>query len=187
MVTTISHILLFCHCRENTGEVRSWLGSSSIGLKVDFLIFILQVYSKVKAHLCPFHLCLAGHWTATLCLLAAVAVICVADVRDPPLPPPSRTAAAVCCGASLFLSLFGSFSSFAQLLLVSLCLPADGELISSFERVMIPLCWDYVCVQHTVMAWLFIACRILIPQLKEWDDTCRELCASCSLTWKNGH
>lgn len=68
-----------------------------------------------------------------------------------------------------------------------LCVSADCELISSFERVMIPLCWDYVCVLHSVMAWLFIACRILIPQLKEWDDTCRELCASCSLTWKNGH
>ena len=89
--------------------------------------------------------------------------------------------------ASLFRSSFGSFSSFAQLLSLALCLSLDCELISSFEKVMIPLCWDYVCVLHSVMAWLFIACRILIPQLKEWDDTCRELCASCSLTWKNGH
>lgn len=86
-----------------------------------------------------------------------------------------------------FCPLLVPFPLFAQLLSLSLCLSVDCELISSFEKVMIPLCWDYVCVLHSVMAWLFIACRILIPQLKEWDDTCRELCASCSLTWKNGH
>lgn len=80
----------------------------------------------------------------------------------------------------LFLFCLASIAAFVSL-------SADCELISSFERVMIPLCWDYVCVPHTVMAWLFIACCILIPQLKKWDDTCRELCVSCSLTWKNSH
>lgn len=71
--------------------------------------------------------------------------------------------------------------------LQSLCLSAHSAPISSFESVMIPLCWDYVCVLHAGMGWLFIACCILIPQLKEWDDTCREPCVSCSLTWKNDH
>ena len=74
---------------------------------------------------------------------------------------------------SLSHSLFFCSSPF---LLFSLSFSLNPELISSFEKVMILVCWDYVCALHNVMARLFIACRILIPQLKEWDDTCREMC-----------
>ena len=125
-----------------------------------------------------------GHWTIIHCLPACLPLF--AMLIDSSFSNPLHPTLQLWFAASLFLSSFGSFSSFAQLLSLSLCLSVDCELIS-FEKVMIPLCWDYVCVLHSVMAWLFIACRILIPQLKEWDDTCRELCASCSLTWKNGH
>ena len=54
-------------------------------------------------------------------------------------PPPSCTATVVCC-LFIYMSPFGSFSSFSQSLSLSLCLSVDCELISSFEKVMIPVC-----------------------------------------------
>lgn len=148
-------------------------------------VLFREVYLRIQwVWLYTYHAGFGGNWTIILCCLPACLPLSamLIDCSFSNLLHPTLH---LCFAASLFLSPFGSFPSFAWRL--SLCLSVDCELISSFEKVMIPVCWDYVCVLHSVMAWLFIACRILIPQLKEWDDTCRELCVSCSPTWKNDH
>lgn len=151
-----------------------------------FFIFTLQGYSTVKAPLCPFHLCLTGHWTATLCLLAAAAVICVADVRDPPSPPPSPH-----CGCGLLRRLFISepfwflflFCSASFGVFVSPCRRwADIILWKGNDPTVLRLCMcaahcnglTFYCLPHTNpttegMRWhLQGAVCELQPHMKEW-------------------